>query len=61
MVALKPGPESSASSSARPGQIEHARQVEARKISRRSFMRVGVFAGLTLTLGSFVASFLGFF
>jgi cytochrome b6-f complex iron-sulfur subunit len=41
--------------------IQYARQVEARKIARRSFMRVGVFAGLTLGLGAWVASFLGFF
>lgn len=41
--------------------IQHARQVEARKIARRSFMRVGVFAGLTLGLGAWAASFLGFF
>ena len=42
-------------------RIETARQSEARKIARRSFMRVGVFAGLTLFSGSMVAGFLGFF
>jgi len=41
--------------------IQQARQVEARKIARRSFMRVGVFAGLTLGLGAWMVSFLGFF
>jgi len=61
VVAVSPKPETEARASARPGQIERARQVEARKISRRSFMRVSAFAGLTLTLGAFVASFLGFF
>ena len=43
------------------GRIEHARQAEARKMARRSFLRVSVFAGLTLGLGSWVAGFLGFF
>ncbi len=42
-------------------RIEQARQAEARKVSRRSFMRVSAFAGLTLTLGAFSAFFLGFF
>jgi cytochrome b6-f complex iron-sulfur subunit len=43
------------------GRIEHARQQEARKIARRSFLRVSVFAGLTLFIGSQIAGFLGFF
>lgn len=42
-------------------RIEHARQAEARKIARRSFLRVSAFAGLTLTLGALTAGFLGFF
>ncbi len=42
-------------------RVEQARQVEARKVARRSFMRVSVFAGLSLFVGSQVASFLGFF
>jgi hypothetical protein len=37
------------------GRIEHARQQEARKIARRSFLRVSVFAGLILFVGSQVA------
>lgn len=43
------------------GRIEIARQVEARKIARRSFLRVSVFAGLTLSTGAMLAGFLGFF
>lgn len=43
------------------GRIERARQIEARKLSRRSFMRVSVFAGLTLTVTAMAASFLNFF
>ncbi len=42
-------------------RIEQARQVEARKVSRRSFMRVSAFAGLTLFTGALSAAFLGFF
>jgi cytochrome b6-f complex iron-sulfur subunit len=42
-------------------RIEQARQREARKISRRSFLRVSTFAGLTLSLGALTAGFLGFF
>lgn len=42
-------------------RIEHARQQEARRIARRSFMRVGAFAGLTLFVIAMSASFLGFF
>ena len=42
-------------------RIEHARQAEARKLSRRSFLRVSVFAGLTLSVGAMAAGFLGFF
>ena len=45
----------------RAGRIEVARQAEARKIARRSFLRVSIFAGLTLGLGSWIAGFLGFF
>ena len=43
------------------GRIERARQVEARKIARRSFLRMSVFAGLTLSVGSMLAGFLGYF
>lgn len=43
------------------GRVEQARQREARKIARRSLLRVGVFAGLSLFVGSQVAGFLGFF
>ena len=43
------------------GRIERARQIEARKLARRSFMRVSVFAGLTLTTAAMAASFLNFF
>ena len=42
-------------------RVEQARQQEARKIARRSFLRVSVFAGLSLGLGAWLASFLGFF
>ena len=44
-----------------PRRVEEARQREARKISRRSFLRVSIFAGLALTVGSMAAGFLGFF
>lgn len=43
------------------GRIERARQIEARKLARRSFLRVSAFAGLTLFTGGLLASFLGFF
>jgi cytochrome b6-f complex iron-sulfur subunit len=43
------------------GRIERVRQQEARKIARRSFLRVSVFAGLTLFVGAQLAAFLGFF
>lgn len=43
------------------GRIEQARQVEARKIARRSFLRVSTFAGLTLAVGAMSAGFLNFF
>jgi cytochrome b6-f complex iron-sulfur subunit len=43
------------------GRIERARQAEARKLARRSFLRVSVFAGLALSVGSMTAGFLGFF
>ncbi|MCX7617792.1 ubiquinol-cytochrome c reductase iron-sulfur subunit [Tepidiforma sp.] len=43
------------------GRIERARQIEARKLARRSFLRVSAFAGLTLFTGGLIASFLGFF
>jgi len=42
-------------------RIEHARQAEARAVTRRSFLRVSVFAGLTLSVGAMAAGFLGFF
>ena len=42
-------------------RVEHARQTEARKVSRRSFMRVSAFAGLTLFTGAMSAAFLAFF
>jgi len=42
-------------------RVEQARQQEARKVARRSFLRVSVFAGLSLFVGSQVAGFLGFF
>lgn len=42
-------------------RLEHARQAEARKIARRSFLRVSAFAGLTLTVGAMLSGFLGFF
>jgi cytochrome b6-f complex iron-sulfur subunit len=37
-----------------------ARPAPARKLARRSFLRVSVFAGLTLTTGALVAGTLGF-
>ncbi|HJP40836.1 MAG TPA: Rieske 2Fe-2S domain-containing protein [Dehalococcoidia bacterium] len=40
---------------------EEARQIEARKVTRRSFLRVSIFAGLTLTVFAHLAGFLGFF
>ncbi|MCA9821268.1 MAG: ubiquinol-cytochrome c reductase iron-sulfur subunit [Dehalococcoidia bacterium] len=43
------------------GRVERVRQQEARRIARRSFLRVSVFAGLTLFTGAMLASFLGFF
>lgn len=43
------------------GRIERARQIEARKLARRSFLRVSAFAGLALFTGALVSSFLGFF
>jgi cytochrome b6-f complex iron-sulfur subunit len=43
------------------GRIERARQVEARKLARRSFLRVSAFSGLMLFLGSQIAGFLAFF
>ncbi len=45
----------------RAGRIEQARQQEARKVARRSFLRVSAFAGLTLFVGGMLASFLAFF
>ena len=45
----------------RAGRIEVARQAEARKVARRSFLRVSIFAGLTLSLGAWLTGFLGFF
>ncbi len=43
------------------GRIERARQIESRKLARRSFLRVSAFAGLSLFVGSMTAGFLGFF
>jgi cytochrome b6-f complex iron-sulfur subunit len=43
------------------GRIERARAIEARRVSRRSFLRISVFAGLALSVGSMLAGFLGFF
>ncbi|OAI38618.1 hypothetical protein AYO38_09240 [bacterium SCGC AG-212-C10] len=50
-------------SGARPAarRLEHARQAEARKIARRSFLRASSFAGLMLFVGSLSAGFLAFF
>lgn len=45
----------------RAGRVERARQREARKVARRSFLRVSAFAGLTLFIGGMLGSFLGFF
>ncbi len=42
-------------------KIEHARQSEARKIARRSFLRVSTFAALTLGVGGMLSGFLAFF
>lgn len=42
-------------------RLEHARQQEARKVARRSFLRVSAFAGVSLFTGSLLAGFLGFF
>jgi cytochrome b6-f complex iron-sulfur subunit len=43
------------------GRIERARQQEARKLARRSFLRVSAFTGVMLFGGSLTAGFLGFF
>ena len=42
-------------------RLEQAKQVEARKVARRSFRRVSAFAGLTLFGGTLLSGFLGFF
>lgn len=42
-------------------RVEHARQVEARKVARRSFLRASTFAGLALSVGAMSAGFLAFF
>jgi cytochrome b6-f complex iron-sulfur subunit len=42
-------------------RVEQARQREARKIARRSFLRVSAFAGIALFTGAMLAAFLGFF
>ncbi len=42
-------------------RVEQARQREARKLARRSFLRVTAFAGLSLFVGAMLSSFLGFF
>ena len=49
------------SSTEQTGKVEQARQREARQVSRRSFLRVSTFAGLTLFVGGMTAGFLGFF
>ena len=49
------------SSTDQTGKVEQARQREARQVSRRSFLRVSPFAGLTLFVGAMTAGFLGFF
>lgn len=51
------------SPSARPmaRRVEQARQIESRKLARRSFMRVSAFAGLTLVVGANIVGFLAFF
>jgi cytochrome b6-f complex iron-sulfur subunit len=41
--------------------LEHAKQVEARKVARRSFLRASTFAGLMLSVGAMTAGFLAFF
>ncbi|HEX6030426.1 MAG TPA: Rieske 2Fe-2S domain-containing protein [Tepidiformaceae bacterium] len=41
--------------------VERASQGEARRIARRSFLRVSVFAGVTLAVGTLLSGFLGFF
>jgi cytochrome b6-f complex iron-sulfur subunit len=43
------------------GRIERARQIESRKLARRSFLRVSAFAAITLSVGAMSAGFLGFF
>ncbi|MEO6045124.1 MAG: Rieske 2Fe-2S domain-containing protein [Tepidiformaceae bacterium] len=43
------------------GRVERARQVESRKIARRSFLRVSVFTGMALSVTGMLAGFLGFF
>jgi cytochrome b6-f complex iron-sulfur subunit len=42
-------------------RIERARAIEARKVTRRSFLRVSVFAGLTLSVMAMLSGFLAFF
>ena len=42
-------------------KIEHARQSEARRVARRSFLRVSAFAAITLGVGGMVSGFLAFF
>lgn len=44
-----------------PKNVEHVRQAEARRIPRRSFLRVSTFAGLTLAVGGMLSGFLAFF
>jgi cytochrome b6-f complex iron-sulfur subunit len=51
----------SAASGRTPRRVEQARQQEARRVARRSFLRVSVFAGLALFLVGQVAGFLAFF
>jgi cytochrome b6-f complex iron-sulfur subunit len=49
------------SASRATGRIERARQAEARKLARRSFLRISTFSGLALLTGGLTASFLAFF
>ena len=53
--------EQTASGTAAGRKIEYVRQREARRLARRSFMRVSVFAGLTLGVGAMATGTLAFF
>ncbi len=45
----------------RAGRIEYARGLPARRVARRSFLRVSSLAGLTLLVGGTLSGFLAFF